>query len=159
MPDGTLTQIWRYPVKSMAGERLDGVDLGGAFNERLQHIGYGHYDLGARSQQIRDALRRRQKFDEEALYDIQLDDRALYLDPWRQVMAEVLNENDDPTWRGLRHALGQWSGRASIDSVAYRLVRTFRAAVAERALGPLLAAANKNDDENDIDALRCHLVF
>jgi penicillin amidase len=57
----------------------------------LALLGNGGYDLGARAQQIRDRLRAQQRFDEAGLHAIQLDDRALMLQRWRELLlARVL---------------------------------------------------------------------
>lgn len=46
-----------------------------------------------------------------------------------------------------------WNGRASIDSVSYRLVRAFRRAVMEETLSPLFAACARADPRFDPELL------
>jgi penicillin amidase len=47
----------------------------------------------------------------------------------------------------LREALAKWSGRASVDDVAYRLVRAYRAEVERRAYYALVAPARAKQPE------------
>ncbi|MEO8012364.1 MAG: penicillin acylase family protein, partial [Dokdonella sp.] len=66
------------------------VDEGAA----LDRLGDGGYDLGARQGQIRDALQAREQFDVSDMLDIQLDDRALFLDRWRILLVGVLARSE-----------------------------------------------------------------
>jgi penicillin amidase len=97
--------------------------------DSLKKIGDGGYDLGARAAQIRDKLFASDMFDAKDMLAIQLDDRALFLTPWRDLLISVL---DDDSIRGnaqrtlYRELVENWVPRASIDSVGYRLVREFR---------------------------------
>jgi penicillin amidase len=92
----------------------------------LGPLGDGGYTIGARAMQIRDGLFAREKFDERDLLAIQLDDRALFLDGWRQRLAAVLAADPSAELQPLRDALGDWNGRAAPGSRAYRAVRAFR---------------------------------
>ena len=107
--------------------------VGGAM---LQKIGNGGYALGARSAQIRDDLMQLTTYDEKSLLAIGLDDRALFLTPWKNfILTKVLNENsltDDtlakhPLFNQVKKILTKDQAfAASINSVSYRLVRNFR---------------------------------
>ncbi len=111
--------------------------VGGA---ALALLGDGGYDLGARAGQIRDDLRARSSFDPAAMLAIQLDDRALLLERWKDLLATTLAAApESAAIAQMRAALGDWSGRAAIDSVAYRLVRSWRNQVIDRVLGDLFA--------------------
>lgn len=107
--------------------------------EALAAIGDGGYALGARARQIRDALAALEAgtVTEADLLAIQLDDRALFLERWRDwMLANVDGE--------LRATIEQdWNGRASIDSAGYRLVRAFRLYMADAVLGPIDRAAGE----------------
>lgn len=95
----------------------------------LRLIGDGGYPLGARAGQIRDDLKAVDKTTPEAMLHIQLDDRALFLTHWHDLLMDVLDTQalkDHPRRVAFRHALEEWGGRASVDSVGYRLVREFR---------------------------------
>ena len=99
--------------------------------EMLQKIGNGGYALGARSQQIRDALFAKDKFNEKALLAIALDDKAVFLKRWQNfLLTEVLTEQQvgtQPNWQKIKNILSEEENlNASTKSVAYRLVRNFR---------------------------------
>lgn len=90
-------------------------------------IGDGGYALGARNQQIRDGLRAKDSFNEQDLLDIQLDDRALFLTPWRDFMlSSVLPVSQHPQKALVKEALQNWSASASEHDLGYLLVRQFR---------------------------------
>lgn len=98
--------------------------------EMLTKVGDGGYDRGPRARQIRDALLALEKATPEDLLKIQLDDRALFLERWKNLLAKTLDAKavaDHPKRQELKRLLDTtWTGRASIDSVAYRGVRGFR---------------------------------
>ncbi|MEO6996229.1 MAG: penicillin acylase family protein, partial [Lacunisphaera sp.] len=109
----------------------------------LAAIGDNGYDRGARAQQIRDGLRQLIASGEKArpadLLAIELDDRALFLERWQKVLLAVLGDEavaKNHLRAEMRDAVRQWNGHASVDSAAYRLVRSFHAKLAERALAP-----------------------
>jgi penicillin amidase len=112
-------------------------------------LGDGGYDPGARARQIAEGLARVDRATPADMLAVQLDDRAVFLDRWRTLLLEVLFEPHAgaPGNRGeLRRVVEQtWTGRASVDSAAYRLVREFRQNVAELALTPLFADVRKAD--------------
>ncbi|HUD72040.1 MAG TPA: penicillin acylase family protein [Dongiaceae bacterium] len=102
----------------------------------LALVGDDGYDLGARAGQIRDDLRAIDRAAPADMLKIQLDDRAVFLERWRALLEGVLDraaaaadaeagEAASPRAEA-RRLLHDWDGRASIDSVAYRLVRGFR---------------------------------
>lgn len=90
-------------------------------------LGDGGYELGARARQIRDSLQKIEHFTPTDLFSIQLDDRALFLARWRQLLKRTLDQTSSSDWRTeMQQALNDWDGHAAINSVAYRIVRTFR---------------------------------
>jgi penicillin amidase len=113
----------------------------------LRAIGDGSFDPGARARQIRDGLLAVERATPADMLKIQLDDRALFLSRWRDLALGVLTPDavavGGSEMRGEFRRLLQetWTGHASIDSVAYRLVRAFRLTAADLALQPLLAPA------------------
>ncbi len=107
----------------------------------LERVGDAGYDLGARAQQIRDDLFARERFDERGLLAIQLDDRALFLQRWWQLLRDTSSRDATPALRALADAASTWQGRASADSVSYRIVRAWRLAVTARIKDGLLAPA------------------
>lgn len=88
------------------------------------------YDTGVRQGQIRDALLALSNPAAPAdMLAIQLEDRAVLLDRWQQLLLGVLDEEalrNQPKRAELRRLAVDWQGRAAIDSVSYRIVRVFR---------------------------------
>lgn len=120
-------RIWNGNSRMIDGDMLD-------------WLGDGGYELGARSQQIRDGLLARKRFSPADLLAIQLDDRALFLKRWKKLLDEVLLANQAADWsQRMQQALRDWDGQASVQSVAYRLVRNFRHEVMRRALSGFAA--------------------
>src|SRR5690606_4204385 len=86
------------------------------------------------------------RFDEADLLDLQLDDRALFMERWWMLLREVLEAPavaDDDLLRALSDASAVWNGRAAVDSASYRMARAFRLQVHEVLLERLFAAAKQ----------------
>ena len=118
--------------------------LGG---DEIEKIGHGGYALGARAKQIKEALSNASDFDEKAMLRLQLDDRAIFLERWHKVLASVLNEeavSGNESRQKLKTHVLDWDGRASVESVSYRMVRAFRWFLAQRVFEMLL---QPNPDE------------
>ncbi|MDH5823113.1 penicillin acylase family protein [Luteimonas sp. RD2P54] len=110
--------------------------------EPLRRIGDGGYALGIRAHQIREGLLAGERFGERDLLAIQLDDRAVLLDGWWQLLrSTALDAGGTPALRELADAAERWEGRASVDSTGYRIVRAWRLAVHERIAEGLTAPA------------------
>ncbi len=110
--------------------------------EMLAAIGDGGYSDGIRAWMIHDRLKGLERADERALFDVQLDNRSLFLDRWRDVFLEALPPaaDDTPARAEARRLVATaWTGHASTDSAAYRLVRTFRLTVSRMAMEALAA--------------------
>jgi penicillin amidase len=107
--------------------------------EMVSKIGNGGYDLGARQKQIRDALLNLNKSSETDMLDIQLDHRALLLEQWRQFVLDLLDDDvvagHPERARFKDYVENSWSGKASIDSVGYVLVRRYRNITFENVYG------------------------
>ncbi|MCK7593703.1 penicillin acylase family protein [Pseudomarimonas salicorniae] len=112
-----------------------------ADGEALALIGDGGYALGARARQIRDALFARDRFDEQDLLAIQLDDRTLFLERWYKAFRNLVESAEAPALRRLEAATRQWDERASAEAVSYRIVRAWRIAVIDRINDGLTAPA------------------
>jgi penicillin G amidase len=127
--DGYLTPE-EYPrIIDPEGGRLWTANTRVVSGDLLHKLGDGGYDLGARASQIRDDLLATDVASEADMLRIQLDDRALFLERWRQVLLDVLTPDavkDDPRRGELRKYVDHWGGHAAIDSVGFRAVRTFR---------------------------------
>ncbi|RZA20115.1 MAG: penicillin acylase family protein [Lysobacteraceae bacterium] len=109
--------------------------------EALQAVGDGGLAMGARARQIRDALFSRAKFAERDLLEIQLDDRALFLQRWHALLRERAAWAKAPALSALSDAAKTWEGHATPQSVSYRIVRAWRLAVHARMLDGLTAPA------------------
>lgn len=110
--------------------------------EALAIIGDGGYDLGARAMQIRDGLYARDQFEPKDMLAIQIDDRALFLNRWRKLLLEVLDDNTiaaDAQLAEYRRLVENWIPRAAPESVGYRLVRAFRLEVQSQLFHALMA--------------------
>ncbi|HXS73300.1 MAG TPA: penicillin acylase family protein, partial [Rhodanobacteraceae bacterium] len=146
-----------------AGSRLWTANQRLVDNDALKLLGDGGYDQGARAQQIRDDLAARSQFAPRDMLNIQLDNRALFLVRWQQLLLEVLarshcdptdpGASHDPVRAGMRASctrlqalkpyVERWQARAASDSVGYRIVRAFHDRVREDALAPFAALAKK----------------
>jgi len=123
----------------------------------LALIGDGGYADGIRARIIRDRLRAVPRATSADMLDIQLDDQALFLERWRSLALDTIataGDNDvgaHAAARGrFRHLVETtWTGHASPDSVAYRLVRTFRTTVVRIVMTFLTAPARAADASFD----------
>ncbi len=122
--------------------------------KHLELLGDGGYDLGARQQQIRDGLRAKEHFTAADMLEIQLDARALFLDPWRKQLVNLLEHSaTTPQRNDLRRALDDWDGHASINSVSYRIVRAWRNEVKDTALNAFAGAVRVHFAEFEMPKL------
>lgn len=106
---------------------------------------YGaNYVLGARAQQIRaDLLALGPQEQPADMLHVQLDDRALFLARWRELLLrliDVTSASAHPPRAEFRRLVEAWDARAGVDSVGYRLVRSFREHTQQAVWGMLLAA-------------------
>ena len=119
-------------------------------DEMLKTIGDGGYDLGARARQIRDDLLALESPDEGDMLAVQLDDRALFLERWRSFLLDLLDEEavgEEPRRGEFRDLIEtNWTGHASADSTAFRLVRAFRSFTLKRVYARLTAQCKAVDE-------------
>ncbi|MCB1606856.1 MAG: penicillin acylase family protein [Xanthomonadales bacterium] len=126
--DPDSSRLWTANNRTMGGEA-----------GRI--LGDGGYDLGARAGQIRDRLAVGQNFSEADLRAIQLDDQALFLEPWWHLLNQTLQTLPDRDRAAAIDAVAsRWNREAAADSAAYRLVRAFRLQTHEFVLAPFAAA-------------------
>lgn len=93
-------------------------------------LGDGGFDLGARGRQVRDALTALgPRTDEQGVYRVMLDDRALFQVRWRERALAVLDaaalQADPKRAEALRLLQSGWTGHASVNSAGYRIARGF----------------------------------
>lgn len=120
----------------------------------LDALGDGGYDLGARQKQIRDGLEAREQFTAADMLAIQLDDRALFLEPWhKQLIAALERAPNESSRNNLREALKDWDGHASTKSVAYRFVRAWRNEVTATVLDGFTAAVRQRYPDFELPRL------
>lgn len=92
-----------------------------------------HYDRAARARQIRDALLAHSGAASSVdMLALQLDDRALFLERWRDLALRL------PLNSEARRLLQSWNGRASTDSAGYWLVRDWHERVSRTVWDMLL---------------------
>jgi penicillin amidase len=114
----------------------------------LSRLGRGTYDLGARAGQIRDGLGETRRLSERDMLAIQLDNRALFLTRWQELLAGVLSPGcvaEHPRRQAIREQILDWGGRADPSSVGFRLVKRFRAQVHDMILSSLTAPCKRAD--------------
>jgi len=112
--------------------------------DALGIVGDGGYDLGARAGQIRDRLFAKDSFEPLDMLFIQVDDRAIFLTRWHDLLLQVLDEATnahDGEFAEYRQLVENWVPRAVPESVGYRLVRAFRLEVQARLFHALTAPA------------------
>ncbi len=113
--------------------------LGG---EALALLGDGAYRRPARAAQLRDGLAALTRATPKDLLAVQLDDRALFLAPWRRILLDALTPAavaGHPSRAAVRAQVETWDGHAGVDAVGQRLVREFRSAVHRRVFTPIFA--------------------
>jgi penicillin amidase len=143
--DPPVGRIWTANARVTDDERQEAA-IGGD----LASLG-SEYDLGARARQIRDDLAALEGPATPAdMLRIQLDDRAIFLTRWHDFLLELLDADslrDHPRRAEFNKLLEGWQGRASVDSVAYRLVRGYHAHL-EQAVWEMIARALKIPEED-----------
>ncbi|QSX77265.1 penicillin acylase family protein [Agrilutibacter solisilvae] len=152
-PTGTACGPWpistsRAPLLQPTRGRLWTGNNRVVGDEILDLAGDGGAVLGARAKQIRDDLFAKKFLDERDLLAVQLDDRALFLQPWWQLLHDRARVARSDALSALAAAAATRPERASPDSVSYRLTRAWRLAVHTRVVdgltGPARAALDKD---------------
>lgn len=113
-------------------------------------LGDSGYDRGARQKQIRDALLQIEQATEADMLALQLDKRALLLERWRGVLLDVLKSEKGRELSVSSEVLEiveKWDGKATADSVGYRVVWAFRNRVATEVGNFLSRIAKEHDDK------------
>lgn len=156
--DGYLGFAEQPRVVDPPGGRLWTANARVVGGEAGARIGDGGQADGIRAWMIRDNLQRRDRFDERALFDIALDNRSLYLDRWRDVLRDVLTPAaaQATPLRGEARTLidTAWTGTAATESVAYRLVRTYRLTVSRMVMDALTGGVKAAAPDFDYTSIR-----
>ncbi|WP_440876466.1 penicillin acylase family protein [Thalassotalea sp. PLHSN55] len=148
-----------YPhVKNPQQQRLWTANSRVVGGEMLNKIGNGGYALGARSQQIQQRLFAKEKFSEQDLLEIALDDNAKFLTPWHKFLQDKVLTTEQlanhPHWQEVKQQLTVENLQATTDSVAYRIVRNFRIALRDILFSPLNEKLTALDQGFKFHALR-----
>ncbi|PKG86444.1 penicillin acylase family protein [Colwellia sp. 75C3] len=150
----------QYPqIKNPENQRLWTANSRVVGGDMVEKLGNGGYALGARSQQIRNNLLIQEKFDEQALLKIGLDDEAVFLQRWQQFILEtVLTKKvlaQEENFVQVKNLLENTDElRASVDSVAYRLVRNFRINLRDNVFFELKSSLHNIDKAFNFKAIR-----
>ncbi len=154
--DGLLSPGEVPSVVAPAAGRVWSANQRAVGGDGLAAIGDGGYVRGARAAQVRDDLASLEHAAPRDLLGVQLDDRALFLAAWQKLLVDTLaptvvaQKNSRAELRALAE---KWEGRASVDSVSYRLVRAFRTAVRTRVWAPIFQPCIDADEGFDWNRL------
>jgi penicillin amidase len=109
----------------------------------LEIVGEGGYADGIRARIIKDRLLAIDKATPRDMLEVQLDANALYHERWRALLLQTLTPEvvqGDPRRAEFRRLIDTtWTGRASVESVGYRLVRAFRQELLRQVFAALSA--------------------
>ncbi len=144
--DGLLAPDDAPQVLSPASGRLWSANQRMTGGDALTKIGDGGYERPDRAAQIRDDLAALEHAAPRDLLAIQLDDRALFLARWQKLLLATLTPEavaEKSSRAELLRLAEHWEGRASTDSVSYRLVRAFRRQVAAACVRAHLRAVHR----------------
>ncbi|WP_426111307.1 penicillin acylase family protein [Massilia sp. PWRC2] len=141
--DGVLAPADHPRLIDPAGGQLSTANSRQLAGNGAALIGDGGFDLGARNHQARDALRalgaHGARTDVAGVYGVMLDDRALFIDRWRQRAIALLDADavrGQPQRAEFARLLQRsWNGHASVDSSGYRLARGFMWSLYEEVYG------------------------
>ena len=155
--DGYLTAAEFPRITNPDGGRIWTANAPVVDGAMLATIGEGGYADGIRARLIRDRLMAIDMATPKDMLAVQLEDQALFLDRWRTLALDTLNRPDAIGAGALSRQRAEfrrlveatWTGRASPDSVAYRLVRQFRAALVRHVMTTLTAPAKRIDPAFD----------
>lgn len=158
--------IAQYPnIVNPPDHRLWTANSRTLYTDEYPVLGNGGYAIGARSQQIRDGLFAKNNFNEKDMLAIQLDDRALFLQRWQQHLVSLVQSlppGDNRLPRSPDAVLEQltsWQGKASVDSVGYRLVRNYRLAFIELAMSPFVSALKTHDEQFELNHMIRYIEY
>jgi penicillin G amidase len=142
--DPPLGRLWTANAQVTTDERELRL-IGG----NLAALG-AEYNLGARAGQIRDdLLALHDKLTPADMLRIQLDDRAVFLAPWRTLLLSLLDAESlrgHPKRAEFRSLVERWKAEASVDSVGYRLVRAYHDRTQQSVWQTLLRALELHTD-------------
>ena len=159
--DGYLTAAEFPRILNPAGGRIWTANAPVVDGAMLAAIGEGGYADGIRARIIRDRLIKIDKATPQDMLGVQLEDRALFLERWRQLLLDTISAPgsrlpapDAARREEFRRLIDRgWTGRASPGSVGYRLVKEFRMLFVRRVMTSLTAPALDVDPAFDYTRL------
>lgn len=99
-----------------------------------------------RANRIHELLAAGRKWDEAGLVGVALDVRSRGMDPFRDIVLEVIGDGEaDEGLRAARALAAGWDGTAGVDQSGYRFLRAFAADVERAVFAPLVAPCVKAD--------------
>ena len=130
LPNPPAQRIWTANARTLDFESAE-----------FARVGDGGYDLGARARQIRDDLKAKDHFTPDDLLAVQLDDHAILLGHWHEVLVDTLaHAGDAAQLADMKKYTADWNDRADPASVGYRLTREYRREVIDTILDGFAAA-------------------
>jgi len=130
LPNPASLRLWTANARTLDFESVD-----------FRNLGDGGFDLGARTRQIRDDLKAKDHFSPDDALAIQLDDRALFMRTWHELLVKTLAAaGDAAALADMKKYAADWDERADPASVGYRLARSFRTEVSDTILDGFAAA-------------------
>ncbi len=116
-------------------------------DELLKKVGINNYALGPRQKQIRDGLYALETFNEQDFLDIQLDDKAVFLTRWHELLLNLVTKYSSENNADVVEVLKHWQGRASATSAGYLFVKRFRESVVDETVGSIYRFIENNSNE------------
>jgi penicillin amidase len=148
--DGYLTATEFPRIVDPEGGRIWTANAPVVDGARLATIGDGGYADGIRARLIRDRLTGLAQATPHDMLEVQLEDRALFLERWRTLVLDALAGDRTPARAEFRRLVDTtWTGHASPDSVSYRLVRAFRTTLVRQVFDALTAPVRAKDPSFD----------
>ncbi len=152
--DGYLSSVEFPRIVNPEGGRIWTANAPVVDGDTLAMIGEGGYADGIRARLIRDRLLAIDKATPKDMLGIQLEDRALFLERWRKLLLDTIGPQANARQKQFRDLVDKtWTGRASPDSVAYRLVKEFRTVFVRNVMTSLTAPALSVDPSFDFTRL------
>jgi penicillin amidase len=137
LPNPPAQRIWTANARTMDFESAE-----------FTHLGDGGYDLGARTRQIRDDLKAKEHFAPDDMLTIQLDDRAVFMTHWHDVLLDTLKRaGEAPVLADMKKYTQDWNERADPASVSYRQTRSYRQEVVDTVLDGFAAAVREKSKD------------
>jgi len=135
LPNPPSLRLWTANARTLDFQGAD-----------FKKLGDGGYDLGARTRQIRDDLKAKEHFAPDDMLAIQLDDRALLMRHWHDLLVKTIAAaGSSAALADTSKYAADWNEHADPASVGYRFARTFRTEVMDTILDGFAAAVRAKD--------------